>query len=139
MRIATRLSIAVHILALLETEPDPGPTSERIAGSVGANPVVVRNVAGMLKAAGLVSSSQGVPGFHLVRPLDGVSLLDVYRAVEEDGELFATHSSPNPECHVGRNIQAVLDDTFVEAQRAMEERLGVTTVGSLVEKIRQLS
>jgi DNA-binding IscR family transcriptional regulator len=55
-----------------------------MAGSIGVNPVVVRNVTGMLKRAGLVRTQQGVAGTWLARPLSKVTLLDVYRAVEDE-------------------------------------------------------
>src|SRR5579884_4267870 len=98
MRIATRFSIAIHILTLLGFEEGESPTSEWMAGSIGVNPVVVRNILGMLRRAGLVHSQQGVAGARPSRPLDQITMLDVYRAVEEGGPLFAIHSHPNPAC-----------------------------------------
>lgn len=136
MHIATRFSIGVHILSLLGTEPEPGATSEFMAGSIGVNAVVVRNVTGMLRRAGLVSTSQGVAGTRLARDLADITLLDVYRAVETDTELFGIHQNPHPDCPVGANIQATLENVFHDAQRAMEERLGATTMGDIVLRLQ---
>jgi DNA-binding IscR family transcriptional regulator len=52
MRIANRFSIGVHILSLLGALRDAEHTSEWMAGSIGVNPVVVRNVTGMLGERG---------------------------------------------------------------------------------------
>lgn len=135
MRIATRFSIAVHILSLLGTDLPQEPTSEFLAGSIGVNPVVVRNVIGMLKRAGLVLASQGRAGASLAKPLEEVSLLDVYRAVEVGDDLFAIHGNPHPECPVGRNIQGALDSVFTDAQRALENRLAATTLRDVLTDI----
>jgi DNA-binding IscR family transcriptional regulator len=102
------------------------------------NPVVVRNVTGMLRRAGLVTTRQGVAGAHLARPLAEITLLDVYRAVDavDDGELFAVHPNPNPACPVGAGIQATLERAFGEAQRAMEDRLAGMTLAEIVRDLR---
>ena len=137
MRIATRFSIAVHVLSLLGVELPQGPTSEFLAGSIGVNPVMVRNVTGMLKRAGLVSASQGVAGTQLAKPLASITLLDVYRAVGAADELFGMHENPHPDCPVGANIQATLEGVFSDAQRAMEARLEATTMQDVVANLKE--
>jgi len=133
VKIATRFSVATHILSLLElTKNEDAPTSEWMAGSVGVNAVIVRNITGQLKRAGLVDSRQGVAGARLAKPLTDVTLLDVYRAVEMEDELFAIHENPNPDCPVGANIQATLESVFREAQHALEDRLGQTRLDQVV-------
>ena len=48
----------------------------------------------------------------ITRPLNEITFLDIYRAVEctPDEELFHFHENPNSLCPVGRNIHHVLDD-----------------------------
>lgn len=137
MQVASRFSIGVHILSLLGSDPSAENTSEYMAGSIGVNPVIVRNITGMLRRAGFVSTRQGVAGAHLAKPLREITLLDVYRAVEavEEGDLFAVHPNPNPQCPVGANIQMALEGVFAEAQRAMEARLALTTVEDVVHTL----
>lgn len=137
MRVANRFSIAVHILSLLGALEDAEHTSEWMAGSIGVNPVIVRNVTGMLKRAGLVSTSQGVAGTHLTRPLTKITLLDVYRAVESEGDLFSIHPRPNPNCPVGSRIQETLEKAFEGAQDAMEARLAETSMQQVVRELAQ--
>ena len=136
MHIATRFSIAVHVLAILGMEFAADATSDYMAESVGVNPVMVRNVTGMLRRAGIVSSSQGKAGTRLARRLDAITLLDVYRAVNAAEELFAVHENPNRECPVGGNIERVLDGVLTEAQTAMEESLRAATMQSIVAQLR---
>lgn len=134
MQISSRFSIGVHILSLLAINPHEHNTSEWIAASVGTNPVVIRRVLGQLKKAGLASVKAGSGGAALARPLDQVTLLDVYRAVEvvDEGELFHVHEQPNPACDVGANIEGVLRLMLVKAQRAMEGVLAAVTMEELV-------
>lgn len=138
MRVASRFAIGVHILTLLGTTDNGENTSEWMAGSIGVNPVIVRNVTGMLRRAGLVTTRQGVAGAHLAVPLSKITLLDVYRAVDavDEGDLFAVHTNPNPNCAIGANIQATLEHVFGEAQRAMEARLGGITLEDVVHDMR---
>jgi len=138
MRTATRFSIGVHILTLLGFEGGESATSEWIGGSIGVNPVVVRNITGMLRRAGLTETHQGTPGVRLARPLAAITLLDVFQAVEEEGSVFSMHGNPNPECPVGAHIEAALGKEFAAAQKAMEERLAATTLASIVESVKSL-
>ena len=122
MTFSTRLPVATHILlciALLGNENKT--TSTFLAGSVGVNPVVVRNVLGQLKAAGIVSVEPGVGGASLAR------------AVEECDGLFRFHDNPNPECPVGRNVHAVLGKSLAAVDEAMEAQLAATTLRGLMD------
>jgi DNA-binding IscR family transcriptional regulator len=137
MRIANRFSIAVHILSLLGAIEDEEHTSEWMAGSIGVNPVIVRNISGMLRRAGLVRTSQGVKGAQLGRPLSDITLLDVYRAVEPDGALFSVHPRPHPGCEVGSRIQGTLEKVFGEAQNALEAKLAAMSMQEFVREMRK--
>ncbi len=136
MRIAYRFSIAVHILSLLGAFRDAEHTSEWMAGSIGVNPVVVRNITGMLRRAGLVRTHQGVSGTRLARPLSEISLLDVYRAVEDEKSVFSIHPRPNPNCPVGSRIEGTLRAVFTEAETAMETKLEAITVERVIQKLK---
>ena len=134
MRFSSRLPVATHILlciALLGHEYKT--TSTVLAGSVGVNPVIVRNVLGQLKAAGIVTVEPGVGGASLARDPEQITLLDVFRAVEERESLFRFHDNPNPECPVGRNVHAVLGKSLAAVDDAMEAQLAATTLADLMD------
>lgn len=134
MRFSTRLPVATHILlciALLGSEHKT--TSTFLAGSVGVNPVVVRNVLGQLKAAGIVRVEPGVGGASLAREPEDITLLDVFCAVEDHDGLFRFHDNPNPECPVGRNIHDVLGERLAAADAALEAQLASTTLRDLMD------
>jgi DNA-binding IscR family transcriptional regulator len=137
--ICSRFSVAVHILALLHLLRDSRATSELIASSVGTNAVVIRRITGALARHGLVKVQPGVGGANLLRPLAGISLLEVYRAVEavEEEGLFAIHEHVDGECQVGRHIRGTLTVVFGRAQAAMEKILANVTLADIVEDIEE--
>lgn len=136
MAISSRFAVAVHILALLESGGGEPVTSERIAGSVNTNPAVVRRILSLLARAGLTTSRRGAGGGALLaRPAVGITLREVYCAVE-GGELFAMHhEAPDHRCPVGRHIQSVLEAATGAARAALEASLGERTVADVLESV----
>lgn len=126
MQITSRFTVALHIFACMVCFQDKMKvTSEVLAGSTNTHPVIIRRLLSRLKSAGLILVARGTGGISPARPLESISFLDIYRAVEpiENGDLFRFHESPNPECPVGRNIHALIDSKLLEAQRALEAEL----------------
>lgn len=134
MKISSRFTIAVHILALLALSPTSHNTSELIAESVNTNPVIIRRVLGKLKKAGLVNVRSGTGGAYLVKELHDITLFSIYQAVEvvKEENLFHLHEQPNITCPVGANIQSVLQLVLISAQSAMEDVLRKVTMAQLV-------
>jgi Rrf2 family protein len=134
----SRFAVAVHILTLLEQQQGEPVTSEYIAGSVNTNPSLVRRLLGMLSKSGLTTAQLGTGGGALLaRPAARITLLDVYRAVDE-GELFALHRErPNPACPVGRNIQTALEIHIHSASQALEDELRQVTIADMLTDVRK--
>lgn len=142
MQISSRFTLAVHIFACIDTfQGDYKVTSDFLAGSTNVNPVVIRRILGQLKAAGLVEVARGSGGASVSRPLDEISFLDIYHAVEcvENGELFHFHENPSTDCPVGRNIHRVLDDKLMRVQKAMEAELSSITLEDVMRDTRKLT
>lgn len=139
MQYSSRLTIAVHILlCIVQFEKEAKVTSTFLAGSIGVNPVIVRNVLGRLQDAGLVRTRAGVGGSTLARSPREISLLDVFRAVEDAGEsLFHFHENPNPDCQVGRAVHAVLDQRLASVQSAMEHSMQLITLQSMIDDMQR--
>lgn len=137
MQISSRFTMAIHMFACIDTFTDQKMTSDFMAGSIGTNPVIIRKLLQQLKAAGLVEVSRGTGGVTITKPLEEITFLDVYRAVEcsPDEELFHFHENPNQMCPVGRNIHHVLDDKLARVQKAMEKELSVITLADVKKDI----
>lgn len=130
---SSRVAVAVHVLAILTWRRDEAVSSQQIARSVNTNPVVVRRIIGALRRAGLVEVQPGAAGgARLARVPEEISLLEVYRSVEDGEELFAMHpQQPCQDCGVGANIQAALADVFGDARTAMEGVLDRVTIADV--------
>lgn len=139
MQISSRFTIAIHIFACINTfEKDYKLTSDFLAGSINVNPVVIRRLLQQLKAAGLITVTRGSGGASIAKPLNEITFLDIYQAVEcvENGELFHFHENPNPACPVGRNIHNVLDDKLYRVQKAMEDEMQKITLEDVIKDTR---
>lgn len=137
--ISSRVAVAVHVLAYMAWKRSEAQTSERIASSVNTNPVVVRRIMGALRNAGMVNVQPGVGGgATLARDPSDISLLDVYRAVEDGDELFSLHpSEPARNCNVGGHIRDVLRPIFCRAHRAVEGVLAEVSIADVGQQVME--
>ncbi len=136
MQISSRFTIAIHILTAIDTfQNDFKVTSDFLSGSINVNAVIIRRTMQQLKGAGLIEVKRGTGGMAIARPMEEITLLDIFNAVEplENGQLFHFHENPNTACPVGRNIHAGLDDKLFSIQCAMEERMKEITLADVVK------
>lgn len=141
MQISSRFTIAVHILICIETfKEDYKITSDFLASSVNVNPVVIRRLLQQLKKAGIINVKRGSGGAYIEKPLDEITLLDIYNAVEciDNGNLFHFHENPNSRCPVGRNIHSVLDRRLDSIQQAMEREMSSVTLQDIADDTDRL-
>lgn len=137
MAMSTKLSVAIHILSLIEIGPPDRVNSELIASSVNTNPVVVRRLMSKLKKAELIHTSRGATQTYLLKKPEDISLYDVYEAVELDHEVFNIHQNPNPNCLVGANIQSALEEQYSKVQQSMEAELKEIALADVIHQIKQ--
>lgn len=134
----SQFSMAVHVLTILARYKDEKIKSEIVAGSVNTNPVVIRRLIGQLSQANLVESQTGATGgTRLAKCPNEITLAEVYKAVS-CGEVFALHAkTPNRDCPVGRNIEAVLCNLQKEIDKSVGEKLSEYTLQGVLEIIEQ--
>lgn len=136
MQVPSRFTIAIHMLVIVALEGKENKiTSDFLASSVGVNPVIIRKTLSQLKKAELVTVARGTGGAEIIKNLEDISLLDIYRAVEclgKTGQLFSFHENPNPNCPVGAHIHQVLDQKLDKIQQTMEAELSQTSLEQVV-------
>lgn len=137
MAMSTKLSVAIHILSLIDLGPADQVNSEWIAASVNTNPVVVRRLMSKLKKAKLIHTSRGATQTYLLRKPEEITLYDVYEAVELEREVFNIHQNPNPNCLVGSTIQAALETQYDKVQHSMENELRQIYLSDVIQEIKQ--
>jgi Rrf2 family protein len=133
----SQFSMAVHVLLMLARSREENLKSDYLAGSVNTNPVVIRRLLGQLAHADLVVSQTGANGgTRLARCPSEINLAEIYKAVS-CGEVFALHGrSPNQDCPVGRNIEAVLCNLQKEIDHSVVEKLSQYTLQNVLEMVK---
>ena len=138
MQFSSRMTIAVHILlAIAEFADKEKTTSTFLAQSVNVHPVIIRHTLGKLKAAGIVHVRAGEGGATLANDPQKITLLDIFEAVEKEEDLFHFHEHPNPQCPVGKNMHAILDQRLISIQNAMRKEMRAMTVQDLINDMKQ--
>ena len=134
----TRFSSALHMLIMI-SEAETPMTSEQMANSVGTNPTYIRKIAGLLKKAGIIDSSQGRSGFTLLIPAEQLTLCRIYQAVNESEavHLFDLHQNPNDECIVGKHIKPVLENEFSSLETVITQALNGRTLRDIINTMRE--
>lgn len=136
MPTSSRFAVAVHTLAALAVNEGKPVRSEDLARSASTNPAVIRSILSRLSHAGISTAQMGLGGGALLaRPAAEISLLQIYRAVE-DCEIFTLHRSPpDKNCVVGKHVQAAMRPALDRARAALENELAQTSVADIAADI----
>lgn len=128
-----RLSRMLHVLIHLGQQEGPA-TSELMAQMLNTNPVVVRRTMAGLREKGFVRAERGHGGgWRLVRPLQDITLLDVYRAIEEPAIFALGMAEDTPRCLVEQAVNAALEGELRTAREMLLKRFEGITLAMLTE------
>ncbi len=137
---SSRFSVALHVLAHLVDRRER-LTSAQLAACVGTNAVVVRRTLAGLRDAGLVTSSPGTGGgWTLARGARGISLRDVYEALDErllqgiDVTGPGVRAAPGGTCRIQRAVAGTLEAFLADAEALLATRLGSITLAGLASR-----
>ncbi|MFT8331592.1 MAG: Rrf2 family transcriptional regulator [Bifidobacterium psychraerophilum] len=136
MRYSTRFSDAVHILAYIAVFSDTDSvTSDILAASIETNPTNVRKIMGLLRQHGLIRTVNGRPKPTLSRPVEDITLYDVFTSVQGDTRLIEVDEHTNPRCIIGANIQQALEKEYARLQEAAENEMRHVTLADILRSI----
>jgi len=141
MRISTKCSIALHLLVLLDVFRKQKLTSEILAISIGCNPVVVRNILGSLKRAGIVDTQRGTGGAALIAAPENITIWTVYQVVDTASldELVGMHPNPSIKCPVGKNIGGLLEKPYGMIADSVRETMSGYTLKQIINDYHALN
>ena len=128
LRFSDAASLGLHAAAFLAREDASVASARGIARALGASQAHLSKVLQRLTKAGIVESLRGPGGgYELARPARGISLKQVYEAIE--GPLDASICPFEiPAC---RAATCVLGDKFVRKGRELVKHLAGTPLSSL--------
>lgn len=130
----TKFSVALHILMFI-SETDKVPSSEVIAKSVNTNSSHIRKITTLLKQANLIQSSQGKSGFILAKPVEEITLADIYKAIYPEKTLLNIHANSNADCPLGANVKDVIQPVFDDIENIFIKQLENQTLKQMLEKL----
>ena len=134
---SSQFASALHLMVVLAHDGDAFHTSNEIAESTSSNPVVLRRIAASLQTGGLVESQKGPGGgVRLAKPIEEITLDQIYSAVETSEPLHLPHTAPNAHCPVGRAMESVFKTLFTRAEAALQAELQAVTLAQVVEMVR---
>lgn len=138
MRRDSRLSRMLHVLIHMG-QHEGAMTSEMIAQMLDANPVVIRRTMAGLREEGYVTSVKGHGGgWTLARPLEELTLLDIYRAVGEPSIFAVGPAYDMPGCAIEQAVNGTLTDVFNEAEELLRKRFEAMTLANIAENFPQV-
>lgn len=132
MKYSMKVSHAVHIMVFIQTAQGLPVTSDKIAESIHTNPGCVRQIMSQLRKAGLLKSVTGHPLPELAKDSAAISLLDIYKAVENEKPLLHLDTHTNPECGVGVNIQLALQEFYDKVQKDAEDSMAGISLADII-------
>ena len=124
-----RFQIATHILTLLYHSNGEVLSSDYIAGSVNANPALIRKELSNLRKHGLVESKEGkTGGYTLGKPADQITLADVYTAVKSASTFGLAKNQAHPDCIVGKQVNKHIGDLYQDIDQNISKQLSSITL-----------
>ena len=137
MKINTKCSLALHILLAIAVFSDKVKmTSGIIAKSTGSNPVIIRNILGSLKQAGIVAVHRGSGGAELALSPSDITIWKVYVAVDPTSihNLIGLHPNPSSACPIGRKIYDLLDEPYSAIRESIHASMSKYTLADLLAR-----
>lgn len=136
MAINNKFSTAIHILSFIHMDENHISCSQKIGKATGTNPVIIRRIIKQLQLANLVDTKRGKGGTYLIKDIHDISLLEIYKAVNEQPELFSLHLSDTAECPIANAVEQTIHDVTYSAQIALENELASKTLADVIEEIQ---
>ena len=136
MKYSHRLSDAVHILVYLEIIGSK--SSSTIADSVNSNPSLIRRLIARMVKAGILDrrGHYGEINIRLTRPASEITLLDIYRAVEDHQHFLDVDQEVNQLQPLSRSMPDVLAAEYQRVQTAAEQEMAQITLQTIIDQVR---
>lgn len=135
MKYSHKLYDAVFVLIYIYIYRNHKASSNKIAHCVVSNPSMVRNLLSQLTKARLLISQPGKCGRKLAKPIDHISLLDIYRALDVNRQFLHLDPSTNPKCVISGSINKALNKEYLKVQSAGEKEMSRITLQEIIHNV----
>jgi DNA-binding IscR family transcriptional regulator len=101
------------------------------------NAVVVRRTMAGLRDSGYVTSEKGHGGgWTLARPLDRISIADIYQALGEPRLFLIGPADEAPDCLVEQAVNGALASAFDDARKLLMARMEKVTLAAIASSFQ---
>ena len=123
----------LHVLIHLGDHEDPIPSTV-ISKMLGTPPPIVRRTMGALRNRGIIASAKGKGGgWTLRRPLDRITMLDVYEALDRPALFALGPANEDPTCLVEKAVDARLGGALEAAAAMLRTEMERTTLEQIAD------
>jgi Rrf2 family protein len=131
MKITRRTDYAIHLIADLSEQPDSCLGLRTLAEQHGVTYAFARTVQQGLLKSGIIKASRGINGgIKLAKPLDEISLLEVFEAAQNPlDDAFDTSDSPWCSCE---NDTCITEGLWNSTKKNLRDHLSGISMGSLL-------
>lgn len=138
MKINSSVEQGTIVLLMLALQKEHTPVKSHVLShTMGVSDSYLKKTLRKLAVGELVESSASKDGgFQLSRPIDKITLADVYRALEPEGLTFRATSAPETIFPDGNHVNVAVDQvmqSFQEGYDAFLERLAAHPLSELLE------
>ena len=134
MKVNQDFGIALHILTYLSFMDTDFISSSLLAESIDTNPVIVRTIAKKLANEGLLEIKRGRGGYKINKPVNEISLYDVYITLYDNHILRATHLA-NVNCPLGAEMSSAIGCVLEDASSEIEELLKKYHISNIKDNV----
>ncbi len=131
-----KISIAIHILSLIELLPEVEVNSTIVAQSIKTNPVVIRRIMTELKKADIIVATPNNKGVKVAIDIKTLTLYDLYAILEGRKKVLNSHHKGQVTCPVGCCFDQIMDKHFGEVQKEYEKILASKYVYDVIQDVK---
>lgn len=136
MKINQDFGIALHILSYLSIEQEKYIPSNQLAKSIGANPVIIRNILSKLANENLIITKRGRAGSKLNKKPEDISFYDVYNCLYKE-TFFKQQHHHNENCPIANNISKSVFKISLELTNEINRALKKYNISNIDTKERE--
>lgn len=135
MKNSKKTADAIHILLYIETNKNsPRITSEDIAEDLNVNASYVRQILSKLRKAKIIG---GESTTKLSRKPIEISFYEIYKAVENNRQLFAINKKINFDSSNAIKIQQAISEYYNILQKSVEKNMKSITLAHIQERTKK--
>lgn len=134
MKSNNSFSVTLHLLLHLE-KAGTLLTSEQMSAFTDSNPAFIRKILAGLRENNIVCSIKGHHGgWKLCRPINSITLYEIYAALGSPSLFAIGNRNDNPACLIEKGVNRAMDGTLLAAETLILDRFKALTLQDISDE-----